>query len=378
MTEWLRDKAEEIKGPRGKANVYLVLFLLGLTLSLVHMDWLGKTWGFGIIVGYGLLLTGSIGLLISRWKSISLGTMWIAVPIILLIASAAIQTGSGSTLYVVQILILVLVFLVARIIGSSVFFLVIPLGLVLTVLSILEGPSGYPEFVGGMGFTGNPNLTGSYLALSILFLEGKWKWLAPLILVGIFFTGDHWAVIGLTVVGLVMLVRRDWIFSSGWKVTVATLVVPLVVVGLFWNVGIAQKLYGFDLKDGQLVAAGLIVKEVTLDFNDRGRVALEVLDDLSLIGHGVQSDTSNVDVNRYGGLVHNAPLMILDDLGLVASTSWIVLVLFCIVKSKRYRYQFILILVSSMFVYWYWVPTGLGPYFWSLLGGVSKEVDLLG
>jgi hypothetical protein len=365
-----------------KLNFSLVYFILGIGLVVVHLDFLGQKWGFGLIVGYTLLIAGTIGLLLRDRPKVASIPKFVLVPVLIIILSSlvgvVVKFGTDSVVTFVTLLFGLGLILVGKKVGKDLFWLIVPLSLIISISSIIESLTTVEQYpAGGSWLTGNSGLAACILGLSILFLEGKWRWLSIPIAVGIFFTGDHWSIIALGIVGIVMLIRRESYGRPDWRVVLPLGIVLVIVVGAFWTTGLSQRLYGIGLLSQEPEIGGIPIAE---SLNGRLNIYREVVADFSPLGHGTQLDTlsptPDVEFNpkvRYGGLVHNIPLMVLDDIGILAALSWLFLMGYFILKSKDYRYHWIFILVVSMFSYWFWIPTALGSWAWTLVGISSLE-----
>lgn len=358
--------------PTGGYNIPL---MLGILLVTVHLDWISK-WGFGTIVGWTLLTTGTLLTLLKRYKTVKLD--WITlIPLLLIILSTLISVllGKSSLLSLVLLVVSLGLYFVGTLLGPKIFLFVIPLGLQISIASLIEGlryinsPDGI--VAGGMGLTGNSGLAGTIIGFAALLLPGNWLWLAIPLEVGLFFAGDHWSIIALVIVGIIMLIKRDYYFKNT-KVLISLVLVGLVLTLGFWPSGTTQKIWGFTVSNNQLIAepGG---SPVDLGLNDRVRIDLEVVKDVSIVGKGIQSDTptkfdGSVLITRYQGMVHNIPIMILDDLGPIAAVAWVFLVVLLILKYPTTRYIWAFILVTSLFSYWWWIPTAIGSWFFTLVG----------
>ena len=367
-------KLKELRKKYGK-DIPLAYIMLGIVLLTVHLDWISK-WGFGIIVGWTLLVAGSVIVLLKQYKSVRLNLPTL-IPLFIIVLLAIVSTIQGKTDWISSSLLIVslVFFLVGRLVGLKVFWLVPLLCLQIAVAATIEGLRWIhttDQYVpGGMGLTGNSDLAGAILGFGCLLLPRKWLWLAIPIEVGMFFVGDHWSIIALVVVAIIMAVKRDYYFE-GWKLPTAIITLGLVLSLGFWTAGLTQTIWGFDFKDGHFVSHvsdSTIGSQVTWNLNDRVSMDQNAITNMSLLGNGIQSGNTT----RYGGMIHNALLMILDDLGPIAALTWLFLVIYLIVRYPAFRYIWVFVLVNSIFSYYWWIPEALGPWFFFLVGSTLSS-----
>jgi len=387
----LRVAFPEFRRPK-RSTIGLHLVGLGAVLTIVHFNFNSSFWALGGLLGLTCILAG---LLFASKASprVFLSNLPIAIPVGILLLSSLVGVfihGQSSTdlLYLVLLVVGVLVFLVGWTSGRKALVWAIPVALMGVVPVVVEG-LGTPDS-GGSWITGNTGLMGLVFGLAIMlvlvFLRRGWRWLAAPLLLGVFFTGDHWTWLALGGVVVVVLVMRDWKRVCGIK-AVLGMGIALVLMGLlsmFW--GYLTPLYGLDGTPLALAGPGEDSSGETrvTSWEDSSRdtwttlgwrvpVFSQVLKNWTFLGHGVQLDTTGQSLNRYEDLVHNVPLMILDDLGPTAAAAWVFLVVWSAVKSRELRYVLVFVLLISVFSYWFWWPLGLQFYFWLVLGAALGE-----
>ena len=88
------------------------------------------------------------------------------------------------------------------------------------------------------------------------------------------------------------------------------------------------------------------------------------LQDIRLLGHGYEPS------NVRGGTIHNVPLRILYELGPLAATAWIAIIVYLFVKSKR-KYIPTAILALALFDHFLW--TQLCAYMFVAIGIATRN-----
>ena len=75
-----------------------------------------------------------------------------------------------------------------------------------------------------------------------------------------------------------------------------------------------------------------------------------------------------VNVNQYASkptIVHNIPLIIVHQIGILAGVSWLFVSIYCTVKTKM-KYLWIAVLAMCVFDHYIW--TQFGALWWVLVG----------
>jgi hypothetical protein len=336
---------------------------------------MGSIWSEGAFLGVSLVIVGLVFCPKPDFRDfLSKEKLGLTVPIGLILLSALLGIlvhGQPQTdaFYLAYLVLSVLICLCGMTFRTE--------GLVWTIL--LAFTNLVPVIVGsftstedtGYGLTGNSGLAGTLLGLAVLvgllWLSGKWKWGVLLLIGGVYFAGDHWTWVGLITVGFISLIsRRLWPLTPKVIFVGISLIAVLILVFL---IGWPRDLYNIrNIKSTLWGTADTSVSSKILTLSDRTTIDLESIEFTTPLGHGVQLDTTNAELNRYGGLVHNVPLMILDDLGPIAALAWIFLMGRAYMQSSKYRPLLLYVFVTSLFSYWFWWPLGLGFFTWLLIG----------
>jgi hypothetical protein len=88
-------------------------------------------------------------------------------------------------------------------------------------------------------------------------------------------------------------------------------------------------------------------------------VAKKALSDIQILGHGYKPGLAEPFT------VHNVPLVIVDQIGPLAGLAWLVVSLWCLIKTK-WKYAWIAVIAMGVWDHYVW--TQFAPYFWVLVG----------
>ncbi len=259
-------------------------------------------------------------------------------------------------------------YLCGRVLGKDM-FLPLAVGAVVASLGVIAHQVVYPGAItGGFVFESNYDVVVGYVLLGTALWIHKWQWiLVGLALVSILMTGSPEGIFALGVVGVAVLVRRDW----GRRLAIVlALVAIVVVVGL--ALGYGQTLYSYA---GKVIAGETASPygEIGVPRNAIGyrlQVAQEALTHIKPLGEGYNL----TDFDKYP-IVHNVPLVIVQQLGypgILAGLAWLFVSIWCLVKTK-WKYLFVLIFALSVFDHF--IFTQLGVVWW-LAAGVATAPDL--
>lgn len=356
---------------------------LGSVITTVHFG-LGSAWSGGAFLGVSLVVVGLIFCPKPNFKDLlSKEKLGFAIPISLILLSVLLgilvhRQPQTDAFYLSYLVLSALICICGMAFRTEALVWTILLAFVNLVPVIVGsftylGDSGY-------GLTGNSGLVGTLLGLAVLvgllWLPGRWKWGVLLLLVGVYFAGDHWTWIGLGVVGLTALISGK-LGSLHPRLIIAG-VILVVVVGLGVLIGWPKDFYNIRNIGATLRGTpDTSISSKILTLSDRTTTDLEALKSTVPLGHGVQLDTTHAELNRYGGLVHNVPLMILDDLGPIAALAWVFLVGRSYTQSGKYRPLILYIFITSLFSYWFWWPLGLGFFTWLLIGMAEPSLAVI-
>lgn len=323
-------------------------------------------------LGIALIIVGAFNAIteaIEQKQKITLGSKWIYIPMLIIIVSCWLRIPiyrfnnidiAGALFFSIMFLL----YLVSRIIGNKLFIAFLP-AIIIESLSIIITTILNPTIPNGGWFTGtNYSFATIFLIIGYLTYQGKYKWeLGTLVLIAFFFTGGTEALYLTAILVITMLIRKDY----NWrKITISTIIL-ITIIGIWTGLGYTQKLW-----QRTSVAISLIDKPqiennaITGDnpFWYRITVIKKALSDIQPLGHGI-SLTGN---NEW--TVHNVPLIIIDQLGIIAAVAWTITTVFLVITSKM-KYLWIAIIAFSLIEHETW--GNAAPYWWILAGTSSVK-----
>jgi len=358
---------EEVKVKR-----WALLIGLGLALFPVHNVYLtnltikdGEVGFFLPAFGAALWMMGTLLFITWNWEMVKqngLGDKKIFIPLLIVVLAIGLSgvTAEGLIAKFVPLLMglsLFSLYLVARILGNAI-FLPLVVGAVIAsfgvIVSFLHNPG---ELTGGVVFEENYDIVVGYVLLGVALFIHRYQWvLVSLALVAMFLSGSAEAVFALGVLGLVVLMRRDW----GKKMAVS-LSPAIVLVVIVFASGYGQVLYDFTvsiIRD----FFGTGFSKFTTVLGWRWYWITVAFAGLSPFGDGFNLTAFNI------AIVHNVPLIIVQQLGypgVLAGITWLFVSIYCLLKTK-YKYVWVLVLALSVFDHYIW--TQLAPLWWAIIG----------
>ncbi len=365
-------------------KIYAVIIGIGLALYPIHNKWLldttsidGQATLFLPVFGTAIFILATLFYMRDNWKELDWGGAKIRIPLFIITYAIGFSGVTGDTwgnsvapLFMgVSMLFL---YIVARRLGKDIF---LPLAIGAGIASfgiIISGLLNLGVMTGGLVFERNYDIATGYILLGVALLVGH-KYqpvLAGLALVALFMSGSPEAVFAIGVVGIVILVRRDW----GKKL--ALTLAPVVVIGvMYFSVGYGQELYSLTAhairndpsvpypEQSHRNPAGTAGVEGDTILERRWAKISGALTDIKPFGEGyILTDFSRVS------MVHNVPLVIVQQLGwtgIAAGIAWLWVTLWCAVKTK-WTYIWTFVLALSVFDHYIW--TQLAPLWWAIVG----------
>jgi len=362
----------------------------GIALSPIHNQYLtqlttnskGETLFFLPAFGYLLLIMGTGLFLLNNWnrvKEVGWGDRRIVGCLLFIVLAVSASGGAYSGLQdrfapMGMGIALFGVYLTARVIGRD---LIIPLavGSIVASLGIIVHQMVFPgQATGGFVFERNYDIATGYILLGSLvtlpLIRDRfrlWSVLLLVPLVALMLSGSAEAVFAIGILGLTVLLRRDW------GIRTMVIAVPLVIL-------VAGILFTPELQQAHKLTVWATTgstQYMPADRNpDRG-TALErrwntirdELSDIQPLGKGY-----NITDFSRDRMVHNVPLVIIQQLGypgILAGLAWLFVSVWCLVRTK-WRYLWVSVLALCVFDHF--IFTQLAPYFWVLVG-VSTAPD---
>ena len=355
----------------GKANqnkIWAWLIGIGLVFFAIHNpNQPLKEYAFLPVVGLAISLIVIMLVLSDNWRRLDFGSKWIWIPLVCIggsIAMSGFVNGESLGSRVAPLLFafyLFGVYLVGRILKDELFapfsFAVVVGAVGCVVYGLL-----YPgQMTGGFISPTNYDIAAGLMIFGVVVGIWKWRWwLSAIALVGLFFCGAPEGLFGISVLLVAVLIRRDW----SKKILLPLGIVALVAVAWF-SMGYGQSLYSYTVwqvtGEESLAPQGVSVDASRPMYGLAGRweVAKIAMSDINLFGH--EYTITNFNENP----VHNVPLVIVEQVGVLAGVAWLFLTIFCLIKTK-WKYAWIAVIALSMFDHFMW--TQVAPWFWVLVG----------
>tara|TARA_Y100000310_G_scaffold76443_1_gene72927 strand:+ start:4323 stop:5594 length:1272 start_codon:yes stop_codon:yes gene_type:complete len=295
--------------------------------------------------------------------------------------------GAGYALYLIAL------YIISKRIGTNIIkpftIGVIIISISIIILGILN--PGIKN--GGLISNSNYNIATGFLIFGVLIssIKKQW-WLSAIAIIGLYFTGADEAIFSIGILGLAILIRKD--FSRKLLLPIGALTLTLLICT---PLGITQKLYlptiiktaaTKELLENTLIGEALnkIIPDTvtkTLDNvtlvrkeTDTTEVILNEMTGFRWLDHRISSIKPlgyGYNINFfYWGIPHNTPLIILEQIGVIPMLAWLWVVGYGIIKT-RYKYAWISIGSLSVFDHFIW--TQAAPWFW-LLAGISNSNNI--
>jgi len=369
-----------------KASNRLIAYIIGFALAIypINNDHQPLLHYFFLpTVGLGLLAIAVLLYCIeSDWK-MSLGPKWVWIPMFIIALSmtarVVITPNMDAVASALYGWVLVCLYLVARDLRKDLVKVLLPFVIVEALSVIIYGLWLNPGQIAGGIITSPPNalheanyvIATGYLVFGAVLLRGKWQWaLIGLVLVALFFTGAMEAVVVVGVLGVVVLIRRDW--GRRLWIPLAWVFAVIVIWVAFGSGGQLYQYAADRVNSVKAIVTGqqtVVVQGKTYDSSQFGelalhgrlQVAIDAIKNVSWLGHGVVMD------NNSANPVHNVPLIIMDQIGPVAAIAWLFMVIMLTIKTK-WKYAWIAVLTLSIFDHFLWDQLSGWLY---LLAGLS-------
>jgi hypothetical protein len=375
-------------GITGLPSLFIALALVILPIQ----QGLSSFWnGYSALIAY-LLLIPAVLVLTFRIKPIlDKKILWVLIPLLVIWVMSLIQILPGignpditiDIIYSSILLLFILLFTVAVLKGKD-FIALLPYALFIYALSVFLTGLARQGFQSA-GISSGYNTVGAFLTVGIFLLKGYWRILIPFILLSLVFTGCYWSIPVLLIVGiwkLVTLKEKSLALIIGFSA-----VVILLFAGMYYftNPESFSKVWKLDI-----VSRGITELQSSRSFDDVvstiGRTSLRnepiigAIKNTSILGYGWQPITTlnvvgNNQVGRYNDSIHNVPLMILDELGILAMLAWLFTMIYLMVKSKEYRAPLLAIFIFSCTgIYDFWWFNSLMVLFFVVIGLATAEL----
>lgn len=329
----------------------MLTILLGVGLVLIPIRRGGNAlWA----LGFALVLFAAVIIIMTRIREhkLTFGSKYVYIPLAIIVASALVSSGDlGSKLLAVSLFASYVAAVNLKGELKTLLPAVIAGSISIIIFNLLDGVK-----TGGMYSLTNYNLAVGAIVMGTVLIKSKYQWiLVTVVLAGLLFTGAEEALVALAILGLTLLIRRDWskkiLLPIGMIALIALVCIPFGVASQFWGTA--------PIKVGAAVQGDL--NTATTGRVDAVKGAIT---DIRFLGHGY--DPYYV---KYAS-IHNVPLRILYELGPLASIAWFFMIVYLIAKSKR-KYIPVAILALSLFDHFLW--TQLGVYQFVAIGVAMRS-----
>lgn len=398
---------------------------IGIVLFLVHTPWQpGMTYNpddqtysgvFLPALGIALVIGTAFAVLIRDGEKHvfdNAGPKWAWIPMLVIVGSMFARLAVDPSMKTLSSamfgVVLFAVYLAARKLGASI-FKPVAVAVVIEALScVVIGVFVEPGIrTGGIiSFPArNYAIATGLLILGATLAIGKWRWLVVSIaLVGLLFVGSGEAILVVSVIVVVALIRKDWgrkLLPVGAVAIIAVVLLPMTAPGKDLYHPVADKIRTMLRGDvvGEVVVpvapdtnsvsyprdVAVVTEtatysvhydyewEATLDnaLSWRWTGWKQAVQKIAPLGHGFELTSFNFYT------VHNVPLIVADQIGPLAALAWLFLMVVGLVKTK-WKYTFAALLALSILDHLTW--TMFAPLWPAILGIASTsniEDDLI-
>jgi len=374
-----------------QVNRWALLIGFGLALSPIHNLWLTELVTEDGVVGFfipafgtAVWFIGAGAFLVYNWEKLGLGSKWVYIPLFVIAGSMAISGFVAQPIFGDKVtpgimgwvgiysdkatpglmgLGLVGVYVVSRTLGARMYLPMVPFVLIGVVLAVIGSLVNSNIIYADQDITLITNYCAlaGYLILGGVLNQGRWQGAFLLmILVGLFFVGALEVVFIIGVMGITMLVRRDID-----KCLLIPIGILAVLVVLWLAIGRLVPLYqGGSYNVATLFSVLSGSQPLTLEAMDaittnRWGAIVREMQNINFWGHGYSLSTVG------GGVIHNLPLIIVHQIGILPAIAWVFVTVYCLVKTK-WKYAWVAVIAMCVFDHYIW--TQFTPYWWVLVG----------
>jgi len=380
-----------MENARHKHNKWWAIAIgTGIALSPIHNQWLtnlatnnrGEVLFFLPAFGYLLMIMGTGLFILNNWKQVKevgWGDKRVAGCLLYIVLAIAL---SGANYEGIEAKIAPLgmglslfgIYLASRILGKEL-FKPLAIGAAIASIGIIAYKFQVPEkATGGYIFEYNYDIATGYILLGIALFAGKWQWVLVILgVTALLLSGSAEAIFSIGVVGTLILIHNRKKLRFSYKVAVAAVAIS-ITAGIFFGLGYGQETHRLSIwaltgeeeyiPEGRRIEGGspLIRRIHTIK---------EELSDLQPLGIGyIVTDFSRVK------MVHNVPLVIVQQLGwvgIMASIAWLWVGIYYLKRSRwKWKYAWATLFTLCIFDHYIW--TQLAPLWWAIAGASSIEM----
>lgn len=239
-------------------------------------------------------------------------------------------------------------------------------------------PAGY--FVGGIitgtgysihnNYCANYNMACGYMAFGFLFSNQKWqRILMPIMILAVYFTGSIEGIY----ITLGLLIWMIFIKKSYKDCSLNSIFYTYSFVLLFiiiWTI--------FGTGSGIWYRLSPLQKTLITSPSDSHEVSWKLnglkyfINNIKLFGNGYEQIVSGSDIAK---TVHNVPMIIAHQIGLIPAASWLVISVWCAMKVGIKK-SCMWIGIGLMCLMDHYVWTTFALYWWLAVGNSIKEVSI--
>jgi len=324
------------------------LIAIGLAVVPLCIGWSSNALYISLALWIGIALW-----IFTPHKPIHKQDLYYIIPLLMVVIFAAISltnsTNSALDLpYLAYICVGFLLFLAVRDLGIEVTKYIALAALLVAISCIIEGV--ITQNSSPRGITPNANLAAGYMLIAIFFSRGYQKWFIPVIALGLLFTGYEAILMFVPILGLIALLQYRYsikaMFLAHRNLIYTTLGILVIIVCIGLLTGTVESVYATNLQTS---------------FDGRFEQYKYAVENIGLIGHGYDPG-----IPTTGMWIHNVPLLIAVEFGILAALAWIFAMGYAVIKGF-YRYPILALGMLSM-VGVCWKFCDLSPMFWALLG----------
>ena len=366
----------------------ILALIIGFGLALFGLHWQSQPlieWFFLPPIG---LIISAIGIYKVLNKSkIQFGSRLVWIPLLVIIVSIVLSglinnVGLSSKLFAVVFAGYLLgVYLVALKLGRDMLFGLMPVSIMVACSIIFEGITIPGIQTGGIMMD---DASIGFIILGISCYKFKYQWLVVSFgIIALFLSGVLEAAFTGLVIFIAINIKRNWNKKTLLPIAI------FVFMTLLWQLlGYFQPLW-LDKVNVQSTAS-VVTGDAPLTGNsmdkmttNRWSIITQRMKIITPLGHGfwvTMPDKSlggrylDTGEYRYDGInqepVANVPLVIVDQIGILAALSWTFVSLYCLRKS-RWSYAWLAILALCVFDHYIW--TQFAPIWWAVAGITLHE-----
>jgi hypothetical protein len=256
-------------------------------------------------------------------------------------------------------------------------FLPLAIGATVASLGVIAHHIIYPGVMtGGFVFEGNYDIVVGYVLLGAVLYSGKWQLpLLTLAVIALILTGSPEAIFAMSVVGVVVLIRKDW---GRRLLPIVGAVVAIITVLLVTNWGQGLYAYATRIVTQESVTQPIDSSGYRQAIGYRMDVIRDEMTHITPLGTGYSvTDFSDREVDgRLVRIVHNVPLVMVQQLGypgVLAALAWLWVSIYCLVKM-RWKYAWVALLSLCIWDHFIW--TQLNSVWWVLIGVSTSPVNI--